>query len=176
MEEDLIENWNSVVTDDDIVFDLGDFAFTNNGKWKEILGELNGQHHLIVGNHDLLRWPGEQIMSLFDSVSQQLLLNIDGRLVYLNHYPFLCYGGSWRGPKSAVYALHGHVHSGPNCGGKDCDRLRYLFPYQYDVGVDNNNYTPISWEEVQKKIAYQIEHGVPKFKGEHTIPDEAYKE
>lgn len=53
MEEALIENWNSVVTDDDIVFDLGDFAFAPNSKWKEILGELNGQHHLIVGNHKI---------------------------------------------------------------------------------------------------------------------------
>lgn len=174
MEEALIENWNSVITDDDIVFDLGDFAFAPDRKWKEVLGRLNGQHHLIVGNHDVLRNPGEKILKLFDSVHQQLLLNIDGRYVYLNHYPFLCYGGSWRGAGNAVYSLHGHVHSGPNCGGKDCDRLKYLFPYQYDVGVDNNNYTPISWEQVKEKIAYQVEHGVPIYDQEHTIPDEEY--
>lgn len=30
------------------------------------------------------------------------------------------------------------------------------FPYQYDVGVDNNNYTPISWEQVKDKINNQI--------------------
>lgn len=176
MDEALIKNWNSVVTDDDIVFNLGDVAFASNSKWIEILGELRGQHHLVPGNHDIQRWPGDKIMNLFDSVHLQLLLNIDGRYVYLNHYPFLCYGGSWRSPGNAVYALHGHVHSGPNSAGKDCDRLNHLFPYQYDVGVDNNNYTPISWEQVQEKIAYQVEHGVPRFGGEHTIPDEAYKE
>lgn len=118
-------------------------------------------------------------MEMFDSVSQQTILKIDGRFVYLNHYPFLCYGGSWRDPKSAVYALHGHVHSGPGAAGKDADRLNHLFPYQYDVGVDNNKYTPISWEQVQEKIANQIENGVPHYpvySSIHMIPDEAYKE
>lgn len=49
-----------------------------------------------------------------------------------------------------------YVHSGPGSNGKDNDRLKMLFPYQYDVGVDNNNYTPISWEEVKCKIENQI--------------------
>jgi calcineurin-like phosphoesterase family protein len=31
-----------------------------------------------------------------------------------------------------------------------------LFPRQYDVGVDNNNYTPISFAEVEVKIQEQI--------------------
>lgn len=176
MDEALIERWNSVVGKDDIVFNLGDFAFAPDRRWKEVLSRLNGHHYLILGNHDITRWPGDNIMSLFEEVHQQLILKIDNRWVYLNHYPYLCYGGSWRNPHNAVYALHGHVHSGPGCSGKDCDRLGILFPYQYDVGVDNNNYTPISWEEVQEKIAYQIENGVPQFGGEHTIPDEAYKE
>ena len=33
-----------------------------------------------------------------------------------------------------------------------------LFPYQYDVGVDNNNYTPVSWLEVQDIINQQIKN------------------
>ena len=45
-----------------------------------------------------------------------------------------------------------YVHSGPSNSGKDAGRLKELFPYQYDVGVDNNNYYPISWEEVKNKI------------------------
>ena len=31
-----------------------------------------------------------------------------------------------------------------------------LFPTQYDVGVDNNNYTPVSFEEVKKIIETQM--------------------
>ena len=90
MDEALIANWNSVVGPDDIVFNLGDFAFAPNWRWKEILSRLNGHHYLILGNHDISRFPGEYIMSLFEGVEQQMILKIDGRLVYLNHYPFLC--------------------------------------------------------------------------------------
>lgn len=176
MDEGLIQNWNRVVGKDDLVFNLGDFAFATNGRWKELINRLNGHIHLILGNHDVVRWPRDKTMELFDSVSHQMILKIDGRTVYLNHYPYLCFGGAWRKPENAVYQLFGHVHSGPNCGGTDTDRLVNLFPYQYDVGVDNNNYTPISWEQVQEKIAYQVEHGIPTYGSNHTIPDDAYKE
>jgi calcineurin-like phosphoesterase family protein len=74
----------------------------------------------------------------------------------LNHVPFLCYGGTYRDPKGLVYQLFGHVHSGRNAKGEDIERLKYLFPTQYDVGVDNNDYTPISWYEVEKKIGKQL--------------------
>lgn len=163
MDKALIENWNSVVGKDDIVFDLGDFAFAPNWRWKEILSQLNGKHYLILGNHDITRWPGDSIMGMFAGVFQQLILKIDGRVVYLNHYPYLCFGGAWRNPQNAAWQLFGHIHSGPKCTGKDCDRLNNIFPYQYEVGVDNNNYTPISWEQVKEKIAYQVENGVPQF-------------
>jgi calcineurin-like phosphoesterase family protein len=88
-------------------------------------------------------------------------LKIEGRPVYLNHYPFLCYGGVYREPQDQVWALHGHIHLGPNSlEGKDVPRMEYLYPTQYDVGVDMNNYTPISWKEVKEKIEYQVENNV----------------
>lgn len=157
MNADLIKNWNSVVKPDDLVFDLGDFAFASNSKWKDLLSQLNGHHYLILGNHDITRWPGDKTMELFEGVSHQMILKIDGRTVYLNHYPYLCFGGVWRRPEHAVYQLFGHVHSGPNCEGADTNRLVNLFPYQYDVGVDNNNYTPVSWEQVKEIIQKQVD-------------------
>lgn len=156
MDEALISNWNSVVKPNDLIFDLGDFAFADRDKWIELLKQLNGKHYLILGNHDISRWPGNKVLPLFERVEHQLTLKIDGRKVYLNHYPFLCYGGTYRDNTSKVYQLFGHTHSGPNCSGLDKDRLINLFPYQYDVGVDNNNYTPISWEQIKDKINNQI--------------------
>lgn len=155
MNEGLIANWNSVVKDDDIVFDLGDFAFAPNSKWKEILGRLRGHHYLILGNHDDSRWPGDKIMELFESVHYQMLLKIDDKYkVILNHYPFLCYAGTYRNPEDCVIQLH--VHEYPGATGKDIERLQYRFPYQYDVGVDNNNYTPVSWDKIKSVIQSQI--------------------
>ena len=158
MDEGLIQNCNRVVGKDDMVFHLGDFAFAPNSQWKKLIDRLNGHIHLILGNHDVIRWPGDKTMELFGGVSHQMILKIDGRTVCLNHYPYLCFGGTWRKPKYAVYQLFGHVHSGPNCKGIDTDRLVNLFPYQYDVGVDNNNYTPVSWEQVKEIIQKQVDN------------------
>ena len=156
MDAALIENWNRVVKPEDIVFHLGDFAYATNGRWKEIINSLNGHIYLIVGNHDELRYPGHQTFDLFEGVASQLLLDIDGRYVYLNHYPFLCYGGVYRGPNHAVIQLYGHVHSNPNNENKDTSRLDMTFPYQYDVGVDNNNYYPVSWNQILDIINFKV--------------------
>jgi calcineurin-like phosphoesterase family protein len=160
MDEALIANWNSVVGEEDIVFDLGDFAFATNGRWKELIQRLNGKHYLILGNHDEKRWPGDKTMELFDRVEQQMIIYIDNRCIYLNHYPYLCYGGSWKNPEHAVWQLFGHLHLKPGTTGADTPRVDISFPYQYDVGTDLNNYTPISWKQVKEKIEYQIKNNV----------------
>ena len=68
MDEGLIQNWNRVVGKDDLVFNLGDFAFATNGRWKELINRLNGHIHLILGNHDVVRWPGDKTMELFEKI------------------------------------------------------------------------------------------------------------
>ena len=156
MDESLIANWNSVVSADDIVFHLGDFAFAPNWRWIELYGRLNGKIYLILGNHDITRWPGNSIMNIFDRVENQMKLKIDDKYkVYLNHFPFLCYDGTYRNPEDCTIQLHGHVHQHLGCIGKDTARLEYRFPYQYDVGVDNNNYRPVSWKEVLEYLKYK---------------------
>lgn len=150
MNEGLVERWNKKVFPDDIVFCLGDFCFGGSAEWKKWREKLNGHIILIRGNHD--RKMSSTMEVLFDEVLYQTQLEIDGRSVYLNHYPFLTYGGCWRKEKAAVWQLFGHVHSKSGVCGADSGRLKYLFSTQYDVGVDNNNYEPISWNEVEKII------------------------
>lgn len=157
MDDTLINNWNNVVGEDDIVFHLGDFAWGGSQIWNDTLNKLNGRKYLILGNHDMKNIR-QGYMDKFEFVGYQMQIRIEDRSIYLNHYPFLCYGGSYRGEDS-VWQLFGHVHtcSGPHKHeGKDDERLKYLFPFQYDVGVDNNNYAPISWSDVKKKIMDQI--------------------
>ena len=154
MNRKLIENWNNVVKPDDLVFHLGDFAFGGQPLWRSIREQLNGNIILIKGNHDD-RNLKNGCKVLFDGVYDQVKFYIENRCIYLNHYPFLCYGGSYRSEEDAVFQLFGHVHSGQNSTGLDNDRLKMLFPYQYDVGVDNNNYTPVSWEQIKEIIHEQ---------------------
>lgn len=155
----LIDNWNSVVNPDDTVFHLGDFVFGGAPKWKDIRQQLNGHIILIKGNHDDHSLQ-QSLYSLFEDVVYQARIMIDGRTVYLNHFPFLCFAHSDPQIYNDSYAINlfGHVHSRIGTNGYDTGRLQYLYPTQYDVGVDNNTYTPISWQNVDNIIKKQIEN------------------
>ena len=152
----LIDNWNKKVPVDGVVFHLGDFAWGGYPFWKNIRDQLNGKIILIKGNHDEKNLTSTAAQELFEHVAYQMKIRVEGRAVYLNHNPFLCYGGTYRDPKGLVYQAFGHVHSGPGAKGLDVERLGVLFPTQYDVGVDNNNYEPISWAEFNEKIGKQL--------------------
>ena len=54
MNEVIINNWNKVINEDDIVYVLGDFCFGNKTMLKEIVSNLKGRKILICGNHDNL--------------------------------------------------------------------------------------------------------------------------
>lgn len=152
MNEELIRRWRETVPEDGIVFHLGDFAHGSSRLWNDILYSLPGRKYLILGNHDM-KSIRQSFMSQFELVSQQMTIRVGGQAIVLNHNPFLCYGGSYRD----VWQLFGHVHSGPaSHTGLDHPRLNMLFPLQYDVGVDNNNFRPISFAEVKAKIEAQV--------------------
>lgn len=154
MNNSLIKNWNEKVKPNDIVFHLGDVGFDKN--IKEILYKLNGKIYLILGNHDKKI---KSISDRFESIENQKHISINGQKIYLNHFPFLCFAGSYGNMNSECHTwqLFGHVHSGPYTNtGLDHQRLRILFPTQYDVGVDNNNFTPISFNEVKTIITDQL--------------------
>ncbi len=55
MNEYIIEKWNSVVKDEDIVYHLGDVGFGTIEMLKDLIGRLNGKKILLRGNHDFKR-------------------------------------------------------------------------------------------------------------------------
>ena len=152
MNEKLIENWNNVVGADDIVFHLGDFCLGGSAEWTKVLDRLNGKIYLIQGNHDMKNLR-QGYTSPFELITMQKHIEVGKQKIYLNHCPFLCYGGAYRD----TWQLFGHVHTSKYNTGKDKSRLAYLFPTQYDVGVDNNNFTPVSFEQVKSIIKKQVE-------------------
>ncbi len=152
MNEELIRRWREKVPSGGVVFHLGDFGSGGGAQWTSILDRLTGKIILIVGNHDL-KFLRQSVMARFGGVAQQMSIKIGSQAIYLNHYPFLCYGGAYRD----TWQLYGHVHSGPlSKTGLDHPRLKMLFPLQYDVGVDNNDYAPISFYELKAKIEEQV--------------------
>lgn len=174
MNEKLIENWNNTVSDGDVIFHLGDIALGGSSVWNSILPRLNGCIYLIKGNHDMKNLRNNYT-GFFKEIHSQMQIHIEKRSIYLNHFPFLCYSGSYRNSQDAVYQLFGHVHSGPVSVGEDDDRLGVLFPFQYDVGVDNNNYAPVSWRQVESKIEDNLVEAVLTTPIELTVPNKTYK-
>lgn len=154
-DEELIRRWNEKVPEDGIVFHLGDVAFDTNQKISEILKQLHGKIYLIIGNHDWRRIT-EQHKWRFEEMTQQMSIVIGEQHIILNHYPLLTFAGAWKGLQ-ATWQLFGHVHSSPYTSkGLDHQRLDILFPTQFDVGVDNNNFTPVSFNEVSQIIENQM--------------------
>lgn len=147
MNETLIDNWNGTVGKNDIVFHLGDFGMGDAVEWNRILERLNGRIYLVAGNHDL-RTLSSGGITRFEGISMQILIQVGKRKIYLNHYPFLCFSGS----EHDSWQLFGHIHSNSQQLVADNSRLNYLLSTQYDVGVDNNDYAPISYEQIRDII------------------------
>jgi calcineurin-like phosphoesterase family protein len=138
MNKHLIESWNSVVTKEDVVYHLGDFAFTKNPReLNEFFYALNGEKHLVVGNHD-----GSAILNLpWKSVSDYKLLMHNNQKVVLFHYPIMA--GQWDAAHHGSILVHSHVHGAP----------QYKEPVRaIDVGVDAIGPVPISIDQVVERM------------------------
>lgn len=163
MNEVLIDNWNKVVKEDDIVFHLGDFCFGGPQLWNKFLERLNGKKYLILGNHDMQYVSRDSFQKytirFFEDVAPQMNILIDDWHLYLNHYPYLAFGAAWN-PNRKVGQVFGHVHYYKGSKGLDTARMKHLFPTQIDVGVDNHNYTPVSWKRVKEEFENNIKNHV----------------
>ncbi len=155
MNEALICNWNRVVPRNGIVFHLGDFCMGEEEQWNEVLDRLKGEIYLVFGNHDrrMLQHP---VMRRFAAMDNEMQVMVGGQELIMNHYPMLVFGGR----HTKVWQLFGHVHTIPE-GSRilSPDRMDMLLPTQYDVGVDNNMFTPVSFEKLRSIISWQMETG-----------------
>ena len=126
MNETMIENWNGKVAERDLVYHLGDFCY---GNPEPILKALNGFKILIIGSHDRDAKRSSQF------IKKENMLEI----FELNQSITLCHYCMRVWPKSHYnsYMLYGHSHGFLNPQGKSMD-----------VGVDCNNFTPVSFLEV----------------------------
>lgn len=146
MNEGLIEKWNAKVSSGDTVFHLGDVAFGNEEIAASLVKQLNGEIHLIRGNHDY-RYVGKKsknkglLKSAFASVSKSKKFYVReiGVILEMNHVPY-----DEPFTKEGIWHLHGHTH-----GKKPC--VKGVF--RMDVGVDcHSNWEPFSLEEIIEKM------------------------
>jgi calcineurin-like phosphoesterase family protein len=141
MDENLIANWNTIVKENDIIYHLGDFAFCRLQEIKNILRRLNGNIHMILGNHDKSldeNWEDILDDGKIISMRDYRCLKINKQKIVLSHYAMRVWDGSHIGS----WHLYAHSHG-----------TLPPFGLSVDVGVDckeiTSEYRPVSLDEVR---------------------------
>jgi calcineurin-like phosphoesterase family protein len=134
MNKTIIKNNNDVVAPDDNVHHVGDFTMLpieDVRMIERILGQLNGIHHLILGNHDRQR-PWDLIDAGFASVHTTLKMDYKGVNYFLHHDP------AWSVVFNPEIQICGHVHN-----------LFKVCRNVINVGVDVWNFKPVSFDQIK---------------------------
>lgn len=118
MHNTIKENWNSVVTNADHVYILGDLSWKENEDTIKLVSALRGNKHLILGNHDRVK--DQRYRQLFVEVTNYKeikdVANGKKYRLVLSHFPLAFWNHQHRyrrdGKEHNVWAVHlyGHVH------------------------------------------------------------------
>lgn len=161
MDEQLIKNWNGVVSPKDEVYIIGDFALTGREKTEQYLTALKGNKYLIHGNHDY--WTSNANCKKYVTwIKDYYELKENKRTWVLCHYPLY----SWNKRRSGAIHLHAHTHRPVNLTvDMNVDEFENHHDFSPDidfeifnrymcVSAECINYTPISLEEIRVKLRF----------------------
>ena len=141
MNTTIIDNFNSVLTDRDDLYLLGDTLMGNTSETILLFQQLKGKIHLIWGNHDTSN--RKRILAQQSNVVEVLgyadILTYEKQNFYLCHFPTSTSNFDEDKPLNRkLLCLAGHTHSTEKfdpCG-------------SYNVAVDAHNCRPVSIETV----------------------------
>lgn len=141
MNNTLIKNWNKRVKGNDTVFILGDMFFRYKNP-EEVLKQLKGKKHLIIGNHDDSWMNKVNLNKYFQSIDNFAEITDGKRAITLCHYPMVTWKHSMRS-----YMIHGHIHNNT-----DADFFPLLASREniLNAGVEVNGYVPVTFDELLK--------------------------
>ncbi|GLU29488.1 metallophosphoesterase family protein [Brucella sp. NBRC 12950] len=128
MESTIIESWNEKVSSQDLVYHLGDFAWSAKDA-KRVRPKLNGSIRLIVGNHDDI--PALASAGLFQRIQMWRQFSEIG--VTASHVPM-----RREQIRHGSMNVHGHVHGNTNG----------LESFHFDVSAESLNYSPIHFDVI----------------------------
>ncbi len=159
----LLNNIFKKLSDKDILYHLGDFAFNfENRNVLEIWKSIPAYKILIYGNHDLMLRDRTVLEEFFDEIKEFYdSLEYEGYRFLLTHYPAkdkrrkrhrdkeervrkLFYEGNYH------ILVHGHIH-GAHIGNKCACYEEYRILCM-NVNIEYINYEPISIVEVLSKL------------------------
>lgn len=111
-------------------YHLGDVNYNNSDFYfiQELKDWSPGcKWHLLFGNHD--ENYRDILTATFDTVQDELWIDMNGQYIYMNHYPTKC--------KDKDFSLTGHIHS-----------LWKVQPTMINVGVDAWHFNFVSEEKI----------------------------
>lgn len=120
MNHAIITNHNEVVSKNDHTVHVGDFTLRNTSFAQSIIKQLNGNHTFLLGSHDY--WLKKKGLQIWEKKTE-------------NAYVVACHYAMHVWPRSHYGSVHvfGHSHGNLDLPGK-----------RHDIGVDNNNFYPVS--------------------------------
>jgi len=145
MDAEMVRRWNSVVRKGDTVYHGGDVGIGNPQKIKAALDQLNGDIHLVTGNHDPNNALKPACRDRFASIQPYLEVIVGDaeahkgkRLICLFHYACR----TWNAKHYGTWHLFGHSHGNMPPHG-----------LSFDLSVDCHDFTPLSYAQVKAKMA-----------------------
>lgn len=132
MDKAIIDNYHSIVKEDDDFYFLGDFSWYRDGRSVAYWNSLPGRKHFITGNHDDFLERNVIMTPLMD-------ITINKFPVTLCHYPLL----SWNRSHFGAISLYGHHHT--------LDTTIVFPGKRVNVSCDLWDFKPVSWENIQRE-------------------------
>lgn len=143
MNDTIIKNFNSIITEKDDLYLLGDNFLGELESGISLFNQLPGKIHLIWGNHctDNRKIAMSQCHNVVEIIGFAGMLHYHKYHFYLSHYPTATTNFDIKKPlKARILALGGHTHSKnlfEPCG-------------SYNVAIDAHNNMPVSIDEIIK--------------------------
>lgn len=146
-DETIVENWNSIIKDDDLIYNLGDLALSDVDRAIPYIQRLKGHQIWLRGNHCsknkidkiLAACPKIKLVGALDT-SWATIYQIGKWNFYLSHYPTKV--GNYDDNKNFKwYCLCGHTHTK--------NKFADISDSCYHVELDAHNNFPVSLEEIK---------------------------
>lgn len=151
-DEAIIQNWNSLVKSDDIVYHLGDVMLNDDEHGIKCLQRLNGHIYLIRGNHctnaRLLKYA--ECWNVESVGDWATVIKSGKQSIYLSHYPTITSNYDVDKPlKARVINVCGHSHTKDPFADWDKGLI-------FHCELDTNSCKPWNLEDILKAIRKRL--------------------
>lgn len=140
MNQTILTNHNTLVSDDDEVYVLGDLTLNDVEKGLELISQMKGKLHIVCGNHDTAaRIEKYKELPNVVSVNNMEIIKYKKWTWVLSHWPTIV--GNFDDP-APIYNLHGHTHSNDKFSYDKC----------YSVNPEAHNNKPVLLDDIKTEI------------------------